>query len=819
MRFQSFAIIFVAIILPISMVLSYYIEARSETINRETEYQSRLNNATYAAVSAYQMNSLNTGRVAGESNYAYVDASINTFFTTLATSMQQSNASKSTFRNYIPAILFTTYDGYYIYSPYKAAVAAVNIEDGQNILTKQNEVIYIKASSTLSTYRVSKATAEYLKGQKTIASTDPNFTVDIDKAKMDYSYKLKPFIYYSARYKGSNYDFVASYSLDNFMSISGKVGTDAFSKAGYGIDPGDVKITGDFLVKTAARTPGKGTSEGCVIDYLENGSIDESTFVLYHKRLADGDESQKGVKFQRIPFADIEEFIFDYKHAGERNAAAGNSDGNVYYYSNIANEDVAKSGVSLVGRFQTGDQIIEHSIFIQNEYAKKGWNENDRKLITLGGDAFSDLTVTYKEQLITDPDAKVYYIKAYFFSKWVQTNLGPIVTEGNVVENAQIGIDKENDEGGVYDYFTGSGRRIFDFGLGNDPSSDLSAFYNHKTSIIKNSIQSNLNAAISNFNEDRRVGTDYVYTYKMPVMTASDWDNILNNVCMVAFLQGLPSGSNRRFNNYAIVKSSNNNTYVTPDSLYFTTEIGTGETPSDAEFHKLDCPKLGSLANGQIDGVGDGKNELTADRSAEFKYDAKRMNCLVLVNGSSGDVGTEVIAFEDEEATEFYAVKRFTDMTSEVTVGPKIDDPKNYTVTTTDGVTHTVNLFDPNQVVTSRELKYLYDHKNLGCYDCIISGNFDSVVKFYDNDLYLTGMVMSTGEIVIDYKKNLTDTDNWLKLNGTPYTGSETPKIVLTQIYGCTIGQDELTQRRQALYNALGKFKETQYKNNGYMNL
>ena len=59
MRFQAFAVIFIAIILPISMVLSYYIEMQSETIALESQYQSRLNNATYAAVSAYQMNSLN----------------------------------------------------------------------------------------------------------------------------------------------------------------------------------------------------------------------------------------------------------------------------------------------------------------------------------------------------------------------------------------------------------------------------------------------------------------------------------------------------------------------------------------------------------------------------------------------------------------------------------------------------------------------------------------------------------------------------------------------------------------------------------------
>ena len=114
MKYQNFAVIFVIIVLPLSMVLSYYIQNQTDTLVLQTTYQTKLNDSTYDAIAAYQINSLNTQRVAGESINSYVLASVNTFFTTLATNFGMSSASKHNLQNYVPAILFTTYDGYYI---------------------------------------------------------------------------------------------------------------------------------------------------------------------------------------------------------------------------------------------------------------------------------------------------------------------------------------------------------------------------------------------------------------------------------------------------------------------------------------------------------------------------------------------------------------------------------------------------------------------------------------------------------------------------------------------------------------------------------
>ena len=821
MRFQSFAVIFIAIILPISMVLSYYIQMQSDTIALESQYQSRLNNATYAAVSGFQMNSLNTQRIAGESIYSYVEASVNTFHTTLATSMLQSNASKNMFKNYIPAILFTTYDGYYIYSPYKAAVAAVDKKNGQNVLNEKKQVMYMKNGSTQD-YRIEHDVADSV--SHGTAGSVAYLTEDINDARRDYNYKLKPLIYYSAEYQsGDNYDFVASYTLDNYLSVSGIVNGKNCSKSGYVLNPEDVTIKGDFLIRTSKRSEISGQSLTCKLQNDKaNDSILRSSIDDYYEDIVnpEGGEGSSNVKFVRVNVDTdnktldsnnvMKQFIWDYSYNANRQAKYGD-----YYYALVEAKDVTHDSTddSLLTRYQTGERIINDTIVLQDVFHEKD-TEWDSSNILANGGQIHNLEVTYRGHPIEDWDAKKYYIKAYYYSMWVNEQIGENIREENTKQSPQIENDIKTDKQGFYDNLTDSTTVIFKFDGNNDPSSELSSFFLHKTSVIKNSIQSNLNAAISNFNEDRRVDVNDEYIYRMPVLNASDWDNILNNVCMVSFLQGY----NRKFNNYSIVKSSNNNTFVTPDSLYFATQIAGNETYSNfPEYHKLDCPYLGNL---------DTTNEvLFGDRSAEFKYDAKRINSLV----SPKYTTDEIIAYVDDETNTYYEKKEINInefpnglvpiVEGDSTVGDIIDDPSNYSYTAEDGTTDTYNLTDYNQAVTGNVVKYIFDHKNLGCYDCIISGNFDSVVKYYDGELYLTGEIGDTGEILIYYEKE-GETAKWLYPNGTEYKGPTTNiTILLGNKYPCASVPGELDKRRTALFNNLGKYKETQYKNNKYINL
>ena len=119
MKIQSLAIMFIIIILPISMVLASYTQSRVTTISLQAKYDSKLKDATYDALKAYQLNSLNdnTSEYAN-SKIRDIKASVNTFFNSIATNFSTAGYSKTTLQNYVPAVVYTMYDGYYIYSPY-----------------------------------------------------------------------------------------------------------------------------------------------------------------------------------------------------------------------------------------------------------------------------------------------------------------------------------------------------------------------------------------------------------------------------------------------------------------------------------------------------------------------------------------------------------------------------------------------------------------------------------------------------------------------------------------------------------------------------
>ncbi|MGN1329900.1 MAG: hypothetical protein ACI4VN_00990 [Clostridia bacterium] len=305
MKYQNFAIIFVLILLPISIVLSNYIKTQTDTLTLETKYQTKLADSTYDAVAAYQMNSLNTQSVTGESVKSYVLASVNTFFTTLATNMGISSASKTSLLPYIPAILFTTYDGYYIYSPIKTNIVATipggditnplsydAADAGQAVMTEEENIVFLESGYERVVRNNAKANEvlydNIRKKNNTEIDSTNGVTVKPTSSDVDYSYMLKPFIYYSANYQDNNkYNFVASYTLDNYVTLYGTKNdsredmsntfdtnyanyiTNEFSKSGYLIDPSKVTIQGDLLIKGVKRQPETGTTLATSKNYSE----------------------------------------------------------------------------------------------------------------------------------------------------------------------------------------------------------------------------------------------------------------------------------------------------------------------------------------------------------------------------------------------------------------------------------------------------------------------------------------------------------------------------------------------------------------------
>lgn len=233
MKLQHLAIIFVIIILPISIVLSVYTAHQIKVINYQAQYSSYLLNASYDAIKAFQINTINNKySTIGNSKIRDIEAAVNVFYGSLATNLGSSGYTKEALHGYTPAILFTLYDGYYIYSNY------------------------------------------------------------YDTEKNEYEYGLKPFIYYSCRYvKGSDYDFVVNYTLDNTITVIGKVGREGYvTKTGHLIyDDGTLSSEKEVLTENliTLENPDTPISYQYIIYnnqkiYKENSSTDwKKTFFYY----------------------------------------------------------------------------------------------------------------------------------------------------------------------------------------------------------------------------------------------------------------------------------------------------------------------------------------------------------------------------------------------------------------------------------------------------------------------------------------------------------------------------------------------------------
>ena len=203
MRLVGLAIMFIVLILPLSMVLSSYTESRVDTLRLQSQYDVKLDNATADAITAFQTNSYN-GDESILANYKMedIEAAANTFYNSLRTSFSMGGYNNQDIQDFVPALVFILYDGYYIYSPYQNTWDQETIDNTD--MYESNE----------------EDTASYHGG----LSSDPN------REKL---YGLKPYIYYSCRYKRGSTDVIITYSLDNYITIKGTIGSEIVNESGY----------------------------------------------------------------------------------------------------------------------------------------------------------------------------------------------------------------------------------------------------------------------------------------------------------------------------------------------------------------------------------------------------------------------------------------------------------------------------------------------------------------------------------------------------------------------------------------------------------
>lgn len=120
MKIQHWAIIFIIIILPFSIICRNAISKKTLLLKDETKYNNVIDNATYDAVSQILEVSEELGY--GKNipiTQGVADAAIDRFFNTLCVNFNlpigRENA-ESYFSQYIPAIIIVGYDGLYVYS-------------------------------------------------------------------------------------------------------------------------------------------------------------------------------------------------------------------------------------------------------------------------------------------------------------------------------------------------------------------------------------------------------------------------------------------------------------------------------------------------------------------------------------------------------------------------------------------------------------------------------------------------------------------------------------------------------------------------------
>lgn len=198
MKIQHLAVVFIIIVLPISIVVSQYVNNNIQVEKKQSEYDSILLSSTNDAVEAFQMNTLsNAYSTINDSKIRDISAAVNSFYNSLATAFGSSGYNIQDLNGYIPALLFTMYDGYYLYGDYQNIVS---IEEGTQVYSTQN-------SNQLET-----------------------------------SNAIKPYIYYSCEYKGgASFDIIVNYTLDNYITIMGKDNNgNIVNRSGYFINPATV---------------------------------------------------------------------------------------------------------------------------------------------------------------------------------------------------------------------------------------------------------------------------------------------------------------------------------------------------------------------------------------------------------------------------------------------------------------------------------------------------------------------------------------------------------------------------------------------------
>ena len=592
MKVQNLAIIFLVITIPLIMILSYYLDLQRDTLELQAEYDTKLGDATKEGIKAFEVNTVDwsewVSQRTNETARRNAMATINTFITSLSNNLNISGTAREFMENYIPAIAVTMYDGYYIYAPTYTPVTKENVDGVQLFYdettgevttnTENGEILYEAKDGQGRSY-IYKYTNE--KGV-TITETLSNLTTDVTKAKMDYLHTLNSKMFYSAHYTKNNLDVIVNYTLDNRISVYGE----NINKTGYLVyfdnssvipraytTTNDPRAEADIRVYTqVSDTIYNGTNvDSEILEeqilYYENGSYILDTFKYVYD-----------IEHQKLYYDESEANFFTINSASKERNFIDNSDS-----IKIGSEGCKYKSISIL--WGSSDSTVEYKKIYQalNGRDKGKWcisikNENqvpegeteiiDTKIEDLAKFGLDDPKFS---EIYRDYSAISYYSEAYAFTNWAEQNLSGVKqvkyneeTKTNEIVSIDIG---------------GTTVDIFNITQTNNPEDDNSPIVQHKNEVMKDNVETNLNLSISNYNRSGK------YDFRLPVLSASDWEQVFSNISLITFFQGVPIGL-KYYNNYAIATSTANREYVDPDEIYF--------SGNDANYHRVYCEKCGN---------------------------------------------------------------------------------------------------------------------------------------------------------------------------------------------------------------------------------
>ena len=542
MKLQNMTVIFIIIMIPIILVVSYYIGLQINTITMQKNYTVKLQTAAKDSIQALEINTVEWNSASSnlaDSKRRDVLAAINTFTTSLANGMGIGGAGKGRIQTYIPAIVYTMYDGYYIYS----ASLMKEQETDNNGLTQFDNDGTIKSNGE------------------------------------SYQYILKPYSPYSARYVNGNVDVTVNYTLDNYIRVYGTVNGEYQTKEGYLVVCGN---------NQGVENVNSGSISG--IKYRE-AEIEPET--LKENVYADGEVGEYPYIYDQYD----NKLYWD----GSNYFSVDKYNNKVYLQNALPEGD---AGFSITNRFRKisipmydnrEDEWTVQKVFqiLNPGGGYKFYYENQSgafvEFTSVENIDGSDNKKLAGVEVEKDKDFSAinYCVESYVFTKWVTKNLGSItvgdmqISTGNSINSLKNITSAEQQYYGQYNNVDDSAK-IFEISEDNNPDPENDDAYansplaQHKKDVIINTIEKNLSQATAQAKE-----MNPNYEYRLPQLSYDEWEQALSNISIIAFMQGMPIGL-KYYNNYAIATSTLNKEFVDPDELYFAGK-------DDEYYHQRQC--------------------------------------------------------------------------------------------------------------------------------------------------------------------------------------------------------------------------------------